>query len=46
MQKDSGNLSANALDFSGNNLAVAVSARVDIYKLTQPEGADDFDADD
>jgi len=43
MQKDSSFLSTD-VSFSVNNLlAVAISARVDLYKLTQPEHADEFD---
>lgn len=35
------------MNFSASNLlAVAISARVDLYKLSRPDSADDFDIDD
>ena len=44
MQKDSSNFLSTDVSFSAKNLlAVAISARVDLYKLGQPELADEFD---
>jgi hypothetical protein len=44
MQKDSSNFLSTDVSFSANNLlGVAISARLDLYKLRQPEHADEFD---
>jgi len=44
MQKDSSNFLSTDVSFSAHNLlAVAISARVDLYKLKQLEHADEFD---
>jgi hypothetical protein len=44
MQKDSSNFLSTDVSFSANNLlAVTISTRVDLYKLRQPEHADEFD---
>lgn len=44
MQKDSSNFMVTDMHFSTQNLiACAISARLDLYKLRQPEHADEFD---